>query len=111
MLHRQIDKLQKVVNDLLGFCAGDKTEAALEKVDLSPPDSQHEQLGIMLLKLQDGALEDRYLLRMEKWLLCDEAAMRYYVDFQSLTAMLHFHFNENKLGKMLDFTRTPHATA
>ena len=111
MIHRQIEKLQKMVNNLLGLCAEGKIEAALEEVDLSPPDSQHERLGIMLLKLQDGALEDRYLLRMEKWLLCDEAAMRYYVDFQSLTAMLHLHFNENKLGKMLDFTKTPSVTA
>ena len=98
MIHRQIEKLQKMVNNLLGLCAEGKAEAALEEVDLSPQDSRHERLGTMLLKLQDGVLEDRYLLRMEKWLLCDKAAMRYYVDFQSLTAMLYLHFNHDRLA-------------
>lgn len=111
MIHRQIEKLQKMVNNLLGLCAEGKTEAALEEADLSPQDSRYERLGTMLLKLQDGVLEDRYLLRMEKWLLCDKAAMRYYVDFQSLTAMLHVHFNEKKLSKMMDFTKAPSVTA
>jgi len=111
MLHRQIDKLQKMVDNLLGFCAEGKTEAALEEADLSPLDSGHERLGTMFLKLQDGALEDRYLLRMEKWLLCDEAAIRYYVDFQNLTAMLHLHFNKNKFGKIPDFAKPPSVIA
>jgi len=58
-------------------------------------------LGTMLLKLQDGELEDRYLLRLEKWLLCDEAAMRYYIDFQSLNAMLSMHFNPDRFSRDL----------
>ncbi len=98
MIHRQIEKLQKMVNNLLGLCAGGRTEAALKDTDLFPQDSRYERLGIMLLKAHDGALEDRYFLRMEKWLLCDEAALRYYVDFQSLTAMLSMHFNPDRFS-------------
>lgn len=109
-MFRQVEKLQKAVNNLLGLCteAGDK--AVQKDGDLSPEDSRHERLGVMLLQVQDGVLEERYFRRMEKWLLCDEAAMRYYIDFQSLTAMLQMHFNENKFGKMLDFTTQPSAT-
>ena len=95
MIYRQIEKLQKVVNGLLGLCGGAGDKAESEAVDL-PRISRQEQLGIMILKAQDGVLEDRYLRRMEKWLLCDQVAMRYYVDFQSLSAMLSMHFNPDQ---------------
>ena len=101
MIHRQVEKLQKMVNNLLSLCGGGKTEATLEDTDLCPQDSNYERLGVMLLKAQDGVLEDRYLLRMEKWLLCDASAMRYYIDFQSLTAMLSMHFNLDRLSRNL----------
>ena len=96
MIYRQIEKLQKVVNTLLGLCGIDADKAESEAVDL-PRISRQEQLGIMILKAQDGVLEERYQRRMEKWLLCDQAAMRYYVDFQSLTAMLSMHFHPERL--------------
>ncbi|MHC4928643.1 MAG: hypothetical protein ACYSOQ_09485 [Planctomycetota bacterium] len=96
MVYRQIEKLQKMVNSLLGLCAEGKAEAALEDTDLFTQDIRYERLGVLVLKAQDGVLEDRYLKRMEKWLLCDEVAMQYYVDFQSLTAMLSNHFNPGR---------------
>ena len=101
MVYRQIEKLQTMVNNLLGICAEGKTEAVLEDPDLFPQDSRYERLGVMLLKAQDGVLEDRYLLRMEKWLLCDVSALRYYVDFQSLTAILSMHFNPGRFSRNL----------
>ena len=110
MVHRQIEKLQNMVNNLLGLCAETGAETTQEEADLSSENTQHERLGVMLLQLQDGLLKERYVRRMEKWLLCDKDALRYYVDFQNLTALLHMHFNENKFGKMLDFTKTPSAT-
>jgi hypothetical protein len=110
MIYRQIEKLQKMVDSLLGLCAGGTTKAALEEISLSPQDGRYERLGTMLLKAQDGVLEDRYLLRMEKWLLCDETALRYYVDFQNLTALLNMHFNEKKFREMMDFAITPPVT-
>ena len=106
MVHRQIEKLQKMVNNLLGLCADSKTEAALEDTYLFSQDSRYERLGVMVLKAQDGMLEDRYFLRMEKWLLCDEEALRYYVDFQNLTALLYINFNEDKFREMPDFKKT-----
>lgn len=99
MIYRQIEKLQNRVNSLLSLCDGSR--AGVEKEDTTPypQNSRHERLGIMLLKAQDGVLEERYFRRMEKWLLCDEAAMRYYVDFQSLTGMLSIHFNRHRLSQ------------
>ncbi|MEN8127665.1 MAG: hypothetical protein ABFR90_07650 [Planctomycetota bacterium] len=90
---RQIEKLQRIVNNLLGLCADSGTDAVLDDL---PPDSEakkYERLGVMLLQVQDGVLEERYLRRMEKWLLCDKAALRHYVDFQTLTVLLQMHFN------------------
>jgi hypothetical protein len=55
----------------------------------------------MLLKLQDGDLEERYQHRLEKWLACDQSALRHYVDFQTLTAMLHMYFNPNQFSKSM----------
>ena len=101
MIHRQIEKLQKMVNNLLGLCAESKTEGTWEDAEPLPQDSRYERLGVMLLKAQDGVLEDRYLLRMEKWLLCDEKALRYHVDFQSLAAMLRVHFNPDRFSRNL----------
>jgi hypothetical protein len=46
------------------------------------------RLGEMILKLHDGELEDRYFLRMQKWLECDRGALRYYAEFVQLCASL-----------------------
>lgn len=106
MIQRQIEKLQNIVNNLLGLCATSSDEAVAPHDDLSPEESRHERLGIMLLKAQDGVLEDRYMMRMEKWILCDEAALRYYVDFQNLTALLHTYFKPNRFSPDQIFGKT-----
>ena len=85
-----------MVNSLLGLCKESTTKDSPEEDAFSVQDGQYERLGTMILKAQDGVLEERYLLRMEKWLLCDEAALRYYVDFQALTALLRSHFRPER---------------
>ena len=98
---RQIEKLQKMVNHMLGLCADSGADVVCEDAALSPEEKKYERLGIMILQAQDGVLEPRYALRMQKWLLCDEKALRYYVDFQSLTAMLDLHFNPDRFSSNL----------
>jgi len=100
MLH-QIEKLQKMVNNLLGLCADGEGDAVQDGLPASPQEKKYERLGIMILKAQDGELERRYLLRMEKWLLSDPHALRYYIDFQNLSAMLHVHFNPSRFRNSL----------
>ncbi|HRS70444.1 MAG TPA: hypothetical protein P5175_01210 [Anaerohalosphaeraceae bacterium] len=103
-MFQMIDKLQKVVNSLLGLC--EEGGAGVSEEDIvSPEYHKYEPLGIMILKMQDGVLEKRYFLRMEKWLLCDPAAVEYYIDFQMLTALLHEHFNKSRLEKIADSFR------
>ena len=84
-----------MVDNLLGICFEGGTDAVVDDGPLDSEAKKEERLGVLLLKAQDDVLENRYLLRMQKWLLCDENALRYYVDFQHLTALLHFHFNPN----------------
>ena len=91
MNEEDIQHLQSQVDELSGLCS----EA------LGPDDLQtrrHERLGIMLLKLQDGDLETRYIRRLEKWLLTDPIALQFYVDFMNLSALLSFHFQPNSLS-------------
>jgi hypothetical protein len=56
----------------------------------------HLRLGEMILKLQDGELEERYFLRMQKWLMCDEKALRYYLEFMGVCAGLYHNFNKTR---------------
>ena len=58
-----------------------------------------ERLGTMILKLQDGTLEKRYALRLEKWLLSDPEAFAYYIDFVNLLADLHMHYCPESFAK------------
>lgn len=98
MFH-QIEKLQKAVNNLLGFLTPNETDTVPDVPPVSLEEKKNERLGILILKAQEGELEHRYLLRMEKWLLSDPQALRYYVDFQSLTAMLYLHFNPGRFSE------------
>lgn len=100
-MYRTIDKLQKMVNSLLGLCREGGIETHEEDIP-SPEYHKYDPLGIMILKMQDGVLEKRYLLRMEKWLLCDPGALQYYIDFQLLTALLQEHFNKSRFEKIAD---------
>ena len=67
-MFRQIEKLQKLVNNMLGLCSESGANAQL---------------------------------RLEKWLMCDKKALRYYVEFQSLTALLYTHFNPDRFSETL----------
>ena len=91
MNEKDIQHLQSQVDEMSGLCS-----EALDSDDLQT--RRHERLGVMLLKLQDGDLEARYTQRLEKWLLADPIALQFYVDFMSLSALLHFHFQPNRLS-------------
>ena len=100
MFHKKIDKLQFEVNELLDLCG---ETGAIPEESPSEDNTKYLRLGEMILKAQDGELEQRTLLRMEKWLMCDEQALRYYVDFQNLSVLLYEHFHKSRFAKILDF--------
>lgn len=88
----EIDNMQSEIDALNALCRESLGEPGGRRpVDVTQ--RRQERLGIFLLKLLDGVLERRYLLRLEKWLIADPDAQRYYVDFMSLTAMLHLHYH------------------
>lgn len=99
-LQSEIDKLNRLCEDALGH----PFESAPE--DFSP--RHRERLGIFILKLLDGVLERRTFLRLEKWLLSDTSARHYYIDFMTLTTMLHLYYNPDrfKLPKITELAHT-----
>ena len=102
-MFQKIDKLQSEVDELLGLCA---EAGGVDDLSILGPQAKKQlRLGTMVLQMQDGDLEPRYVRRLEKWLNCDEQALRYYVDFQDITAMLSCHFNKSKFRAMLDCIR------
>lgn len=70
-------------------------QAEAERLD-TKEDKEQLRLAEMILKLQEGTLEERYFLRMQKWMMCDEKALRYYVEFMQLCAELYHIFNKNR---------------
>lgn len=89
-MFRKIKKLQNDVDELLDLCAEpDDTE-----------ENEYQELGEMILKAQDGELGRRGFKKMEKQLTKDEEALRYYIDFQLLTAMLREHFDKDWLRRI-----------
>ncbi len=103
-MFRKIDKLQSEIDGMVNLCA--EAGAINNEESTTAEDKKHERLGVMILKAQDGVLEKRYFLRMQKWLSCDQNALEYYVEFQNLTTLLHQHFNKNWLHRILDFLKT-----
>jgi hypothetical protein len=91
-MFRKVDKLQNDVDELLDLCNdSDDTEQ-----------SEYQELGEMILKAQDGELGKRGFKKMERQLTKDEEALRYYIDFQLLTAMLREHFDKDWLRRITD---------
>jgi hypothetical protein len=84
-----------MVKYLLGLCtqagAGPVSDQAFESGE-----DTYESLSVMILKAQDGALSQRRCIEMNRWLMNDTEAVRYYIDFQQLTALLYFHFNPSR---------------
>ena len=46
--------------------------------------------------MQDGMLEQRYASRLGKWISSDEKALKYYIEFNQLSAMLRQTYGKNQ---------------
>ena len=90
-MHDEIKSIKSQIDELKDVC--DNTAGADNVVD-----SKFERLCILLLKLQDGVLEEKYFRRMEKWLLADPAALRNYLDLTLLCAGLRMFFKPAKFN-------------
>lgn len=82
---KEIESIQSQIDELNHLLA-EATEPVYS------PLKRLERLGILLLKLQDGELEGKFVHRLEKWLRADPEALTYYVDFMMLCAVLRCYF-------------------
>lgn len=92
---RQIEKIHKIVKYLLGLCTQAGAGLVPDRL-FEAGENTYESLGEMILKAQDGVLSRRSMQEMQRWLSNDDNALHYYIDFQQLTALLHFHFNPSR---------------
>jgi hypothetical protein len=97
-MFEEIDGIQSEINKLNRLC-DDSLGAAFASEPADDKTRRWERLGVFILKLLDGVLERRYILRLEKWLLADAEARRYYVDFMLLTALLHLYYHPDRYKK------------
>lgn len=93
---RQIEKLQKMVNNLLGLCREAGAGAKIDEIPYDTSHRKHEKLGVLILKLQDGVSSKRSNKKLQNWIACDEEARLYYIDFIKLTILLQMHFQPGK---------------
>ena len=72
---RKIEKIQRMVNTLLGQCTD-----ALTGTPRAESQKQGEEkwmtLGEMILKAQDGVLTPRSMRELSRWISHDEGALR-----------------------------------
>jgi hypothetical protein len=89
MRPEEIEQLKSQIDDLNALLS----EAIKPQTAWS---ARQERLSILLLKLQDGLLNQRIFHRLEKWLLADRDSLEYYLDFMMLSALLHIHFGPER---------------
>jgi hypothetical protein len=97
-MHEQIDKIQKEVDELIRLCA----EGGADELNECLPDDKYSKLGFLLLKLQEGDLEERHFDTLMKWLNSDQEALQYYINFQNLSALLFSHYHPEHAQKVFD---------
>lgn len=93
-MHDEINDIQSEVDGLNRLLGESLSAASWTPAD--PKSRLRQRLGILILKMLDGVLERRYMLRLEKWLLVDADARRYYVEFMHLEALLHMHYHPER---------------
>lgn len=104
-MQKRIEDIQKEIDELIRFCG---EAAGADFADESLESNKFSKLGYLILRLQDGDLNDRCIQTLGQWLCSDKEALDYYIEFQNLSSLLHGYFNtqrqEKLLGKTKDFT-------
>jgi len=90
----QIDRLTEIIYSAVGRNKTDKSVSPSPTQSFQ--DREYQRLGEMILKMQDGVLERKYVSRLGKWLSCDKKALKYYVEFNQLSAMLHSLYSKKQ---------------
>ena len=92
-----ISQIKEMVREALHTAHNSDSSNDTESVS-----DKYSRLGQLILRLQDGDLEKRYVLRFEKWLLTDRDALEYYVDFTNICAGLHCMLSKKSEQSLLN---------
>ena len=100
---KEIDELNRQCNEVwLDYITSSKSQdnqdfSGQEDNPMDPEEKKYLCLGEMILRLQDNDLEERYFLRMQKWLLIDPKALNYYCEHIFLCANLYCLFQKKEV--------------
>jgi hypothetical protein len=97
-MHDQIDKIQKEIDALIRLCA----ECGPDGQDALGAEDKFTKLGYLLLKMQEGDLEEKHFETLQKWLDCDREALDFYLEFQDLSAMLYSYYQPERSMRLLE---------
>ena len=75
---------------------------------MAPQNVEHERLGALILKMQDGLLEQKSVFRFGKWLECDKKALRYYIEFNQLSAALRSIYDKTQNDIIAELSTAKH---
>ena len=70
------------------------------------PPEQQQELGVMILKMQDNELEQKGFSRLEKWLSTDSRALSFYVEFTQICVCLRSMFSKTLKNEKLPMANT-----
>ena len=96
-IREKINQVSRMIHNVTGGHMADEPSEKLSFDSFAGEDSyyvRYEKLGALILRLQDGELEKKYLMRLEKWMLADIDAVRYYVEFTNLCGMLRMFYGK-----------------
>ncbi len=98
MFHKKIDKMQAEIDQLLGLCSEANGDVP----------GENEQLGVLILRAHDGDLDKADFQQLQQRIVEDDTSLRYYVDFQLLSAMLEEVYGSPRLNRVLDVIADHH---
>ena len=95
-IHQKIEYITGKIKDMIHMIersvSGDKI---LDKQCGNDPgqeyltDDRQQELGIMILKMQDNELEEKCFSRLDKLLSTDLGALKFYIEFTQICVGLH----------------------
>lgn len=95
-MQKKLDEIQRDVDELIRLCVEAGGEFEPEPLD------KFSKIGYLLLRMQDGELEEQQCRIMEEWLSSDQEALKYYAEFQQLNAMLYEYFHPERAEKLVE---------
>ena len=88
-LHQDIDELNHLIEESVGLSK-------------EPVNNRQLRLTEMLLRLQDGDLEDRHIHRLQRWLESDPSSLQYYIDFMHFDSLLYLYYHPEIFQRSLE---------